>query len=495
MKRNNYYGIQLTNSLDNNIGIIKGILGNDKTIIYREFLTDKTNGMKCCIVIADGMVDKHIVNESIIRPILESNIKNLAENEMTGYLIDNILTIGDIQKSKNLNDIISGILYGKTILFSENCDESLIIDTIGWEKRSIVEPQSETIVRGPREGFTESISVNISLIRRRILNPNLKLIFMVIGTRTKTKICICYLEGVAKELILNELITRLKGIKIDGIMDSGYIEELIKDAPYSPLRTLGSTERPDVAAAKVLEGRFAIICDGSPTVLTLPKVLIESFQSDEDYFNNYIFASFTRLLRWVGFFLTTSVPAVYVAIITYHQELLPTPLLLSIAASRHGVPFPSFVEAIGMVIIFEILKEAGLRMPKYLGQAVSIVGTLVLGEAAVNAKLVSAPIVTITAITGISSFMMPQDLAVIPIRIIFLLVASILGLYGYIFAAMALTLHLYSLRSFGVPFMLDIPAFSYQEMKDTFIRAPWWDMYLRPNLIAKDKKRVKNNKG
>ena len=488
-----YSAIKMSNYLDENIGIIKGIFGNDETIIYRELYMKNSIGMKCCIVFADGMINKQIVNESIVKPILEMELEQLELNEMVDYFISNVIFSGDIKKSKDINLIVTSILYGRTIVFAENCYEALIIDTIGWEKRSIEEPQGETIVRGPREGFTESISINITLIRRKILNPDLKFKFMEIGTRTKTKVCVSYLEGVAQETILKELLERLKKINIDGIMDTGYIEEFIKDAPFSPMRTISSTERPDVASGKILEGKFAVICDGTPTVLTLPKLFIENFQSDEDYFNDYIFSSLNRMLRLLGFWLTTSVPAIYVAVITFHQEFLPTPLLLSIAVARQGVPFPTIVETMIMLIVFEILKEAGLRMPKHIGQAISIVGALVLGEAAVTAKLISAPIIIVTALTGVSSFMIPQASEILPIRIIFLIMSSFLGIYGYIFGVMGLVLHLYSIRSFGVPYMLNIPSHSFQEMKDTVIRAPWWAMYLRTNLISKDKRRIKKS--
>jgi len=302
---------------------------------------------------------------------------------------------------------------------------------------------------------------------------------------------VCYIDGIAKESIHKELMKRLIDIDIDAILDSGYIEEIIKDAPYSPFRTVINTERPDVVAGKLLEGRFAVICDGSPVVLTLPSIFVEIFQSNEDYYDNFIYSSFTRFLRWLCFFLSTSVPAIYVAIVTFHQELLPTPLLISIYASRKGVPFPSVVEALGMSIIFEILREAGLRMPKHIGGAVTIVGALVLGDAAVAARLVSAPIVEITAITGIATFLIPQVLGIIIVRLILLILASFLGLYGYIFGVMGLVLHLMSIRSFGVPYMTNVPSFSNQDIKDTVIRAPWWNMYLRPKMFTKNKKRMK----
>lgn len=247
-----------------------------------------------------------------------------------------------------MDNIINGIVYGKTILFIDGFDEVLSINTIGWQTRSISEPQSETIVRGPREGFTESINLNLTLIRRRVLSPNLKFEFMRIGTQTKTQICVCYIDGIAKEAIHKKLMKRLNDIDIDSILDSGYIEELIKDAPYSPFRTVINTERPDVVAGKLLEGRFAVVCDGSPVVLTLPTIFAEVFQSNEDYYDNFLYSSFNRFLRWLGFFLGTSVPAIYVAIVTFHQELLPTPLLINIYAARNGVPFPSIVEAMGI---------------------------------------------------------------------------------------------------------------------------------------------------
>lgn len=491
MNTNNFSNIKLTKSLDENIKMIKNIFINDTTVVYRELLLGKPNSTKCTIIYIDGMVNKHTLNENVIKPILLCDISNINNNEIMNILMKKVLLTGDNKQTSLVDDIINGIIYGKTMLIIDGFIEVLSINTIGWQTRSISEPQSETIVRGPREGFTESMNLNLTLIRRRLINPKLKFEFMRLGKQTKTQICVCYLEGIAKEPIHKELMTRLNNIDIDGILDSGYIEELIKDAPYSPFRTIINTERPDVVAGKLLEGRFAIICDGSPVVLTLPTIFVEVFQSNEDYYDNFLYSSFVRILRWVCFFITTSVPAIYVALVTFHQELIPTPLLISIYAARKGVPFPSFIEVISMTLIFEILKEAGLRMPKNVGGAVTIVGALVLGDAAVNARLVSAPVVEITAITGIAGIMLPQVLGVVAIRLIFLTLSSFLGFYGYIFGVMGLVLHMMSLRSFGIPYMSNVPSFSTQDIKDTFIRVPWWDMYLRPKLFTKNKKRMK----
>jgi len=491
MDTNNFQNIKLLSSLNENINIIKNILLNDTTIIYRELSFGKVISTRCILIYIDEMANSQMINENIIKPILLSDISYIDHSNIMDILINKVLLTGDNKKSGSVDDIISGIIYGKAMLFIDGFSEVIDINTIGWQTRSISEPQSETIVRGPREGFTESMNINLSLLRRRLINPNLKLKFMKIGKQTKTLICVCYIEGIAKEAILKELMTRLSNINIDSILDSGYIEELIRDAPYSPFRTILDTERPDVVAGKLLEGRFAVMCDGSPVVLTLPSIFVEVFQSNEDYYNNFLYSSFIRLLRWLCFFLATSVPAIYVAIVTFHQELIPTQLLISIYTARKGVPFPTVVEALSMTIIFEILKEAGLRMPKNVGQAVSIVGALVLGDAAVNARLVSAPIVEITAITGIASFMIPQALGVVVIRIFLLMLASFLGFYGYIFGVMGLVLHMMSIRSFGIPYMTDLPSFSTQDVKDTIIRAPWWDMYLRPKMFTNNKKRMK----
>ncbi|MBU3177441.1 spore germination protein [Clostridium estertheticum] len=491
MNTNDFSNIKLSKSLDENINIIKNIFINDTTVVYRALSIGKHTNPKCMLIYIDGMANLKVINEDVIKPLLLNDIPEINNSNIIDILIQKVLLTADNKKNSSVDNIINGIIYGKTMLFIDGVDQVISINTIGWQTRSISEPQAETIVRGPREGFTESMNLNLTLLRRRLINPNLKFEFMRIGKQTKTQICICYIDGIAKEDIHKELMTRLNGINIDGILDSGYIEELIKDAPYSPFRTIINTERPDVVAGKLLEGRFAIICDGSPVVLTLPTIFVEVFQSNEDYYDNFLYSSFIRILRWLCFFISTSIPAIYVALVTFHQELIPTPLLISIYAARKGVPFPSLVEVLSMTIIFEILKEAGLRMPKNVGGAVTIVGALVLGDAAVNARLVSAPVVEITAITGIAGIMLPQVLGVVSIRIIFLILSSFLGFYGYIFGVMGLVLHMMSLRSFGIPYMTNVPSFSAQDIKDTVIRAPWWDMYLRPKMFSKNKKRMK----
>ncbi|HJV31434.1 MAG TPA: spore germination protein [Bacillales bacterium] len=476
----------LVKSLEANIELFQSIFSDDEMLIVRKFQNKFLPAAKCCLIYFAGMVNAETINENVIQPILQNNLsEGININNLLEELQYKVIVSNNVTMVNDLNEMVSSVISGETILLVEGHAKALRISSKGWSSRAIEEPESAKVVRGPREGFTEAILTNLTLIKRKINNPDLKIKFREIGERTHTKICICYIKGLALEEILHELENRLDAIKIDAVLDSGYIQELIRDAPFSPYETVGYSERPDVIAAKLLEGRIAIVVDGSPFVLTVPFVLAESFQSDEDYYNNFIFASFNRLIRMVGVFVATGLPAVYLAIVTYHQEMLPTPLLISISSARQGVPFPSVVALFFMLLVFDVIREAATRMPTPIGQAVNIVGTLVLGQAIVEAKIVSAPVIIITAIAGIMKLLSPTALgSVIVLRLFFLLLASILGIYGYIFGMIFATLHLMNIRSFGVPFMLGLSSVKNYNGQDIWIRSPWWTMKLRPKLIG-----------
>jgi len=477
----------LNKSLNNNILLFKNIFKNDETLIIREFQNKRLKAAKCCIIYLDGMVNTEIVNENIIQPVLGSDLsEDIESDNLLEELKKKVIVSNNVILETEINKMVSSVIYGDTLLLLEGYDKALVISSKGWQTRSISEPESARVVRGPREGFTESIMTNLSLVRRKIKNPDLKFKFKEIGERTHTKTCICYVEGLALEGILSELEQRLNKIEIDGIIDSGYIQELIKDAPYSPFETVGSSERPDVIAAKLLEGRIALFVDGSPFVLTVPYLVLENIQANEDYYNNYIFASMNRLMRGFNAVTTITIPAIFLSLVTYHQEILPTPLLLSISASRQGVPFPTAIALLVMFFVFDILREVGNRMPVPIGQTVNIVGTLVLGQAAVEARVVSAPVVIITALTGITTLITMSFISsTIICRTFFLLGASFLGIYGFLMCFILLYLHLMSIRSFGVPYMMGINRVRNHDGQDTWIRAPWWTMTLRPKIIAK----------
>ncbi|SET40723.1 spore germination protein KA [Natronincola peptidivorans] len=474
---------KFSNSIDHNVKIFKEIFHNDESIIFRHFSNQQNPQVKCCIVFIAGMVDDEIINQGIIWPITRNSIIQTSEtiiDELKNYSI----IVHTVKETWNIEELVEAILSGETVLLIENCSEALIIDTQGGETRSIEEPEAEKVIRGPREGFTESLMTNQMLIRKKIKNPNLKFQSRTFGMQTKTKAFICFIEGIANEKIVEELNKRLDAIEIDGVLDTGYIEELIKDSPYSIFNTIGNTERPDVVAGKLLEGRIALVLDGTPIALTLPHIFIEFFQANEDYYENFYFASFNRLLRIVSFMITVSIPGAYLALITYHQELIPTNLLLSISAARQGIPFPSIVEILGLLIVFEILRETGTRMPNYIGQALSIVGALVLGQAAVEARFVSAPMVIIVAMSGITGLMIPKlQGTIIILRLAFLLIAAVLGLYAIIFGISLVLIYLFSIRSFGIQYMAYTSILDYEELQDVTIRVPWWHMKFRPKSM------------
>lgn len=487
-------------SLKVNINIFKELFGKDRTVVIREFENKFNPNIKYCAISIAGMIDKEQVNENIIAPLINANYNSISFMEkVTSKNIMDLITAKvvnsiSLQRSSSLEDTVIKLLSGDTVILIDGVKEALLISADKWTIRAVDEPESERSIRGPRDGFTENITVNLSLIRRRIISPDLKLEISELGSKTRTKICICYMEGIANPKILEELRQRLKKIDLDGVLYPQTIEEYIKDCPLSIFKTIGSTERPDVAASRLLEGRIVLVCDGNPFALTLPYILIEYFQAPDDYANNYIFASFNRLLRYLAFFIGLSVPALYTAMITFHQELVPTPLLLSINNARLGVPFPTVIEATIMLIGFELLREAGVRLPKPVGQAVSIVGALVIGEAAVTARLISSVMVVMVAVTSISSFLVPKMIGpFIILRLGLLFLSGFIGFYGYIFGIMGLFIYLMSMRSFGVPYTYGVGLIRAEELKDTAVRAPWWYMKYRPKLITKNSVRKDNS--
>ncbi|WP_071392850.1 spore germination protein [Bacillus tuaregi] len=476
----------LARSLEANVETLKEIFKGDETLKLRKLRNRVLSETRFCALYFDGMVNTELVNENIIQPIMNhpfagghSSLPLLEE------LHNNVIVSNEVVKENKISSIINSLIRGHTVVLVNGYDHCLVVNSKVSLSRAITEPESSRLVRGPREGFTEAIMTNLSLIRKIINNQDLKMKFKEIGERTHTKVCVCYIEGLALEEILQELDKRLDDITLDGILDSGYIQEMISDAPFSLFETVGYSERPDVVAAKLLEGRVAIIVDGSPFVLTVPYVLIEGLQANEDYYSKYIYSTFYRLLRLVGVFLAMGLPAIYLSLACFHQELLPTRLLISVSASRQGVPFPTVITLSGMLLVFDVIREAGIRMPSPIGQAVNIVGTLVLGQAAVEAKLVSAPVVIVTALSGMLTMLSPVTIGmVVLVRYLLIIAASFLGIYGYIFGMILVVLHMLNLRSFGIPYVLGLTSVKNHNGQDIWVRAPWWSMTLRPKLIG-----------
>lgn len=485
-KEDNTSETKLLDDMDKNVNIIKNILGSSDDVVYRQISFDKDNKINAVMIFLGDMVKKsEIIN--IVSELLE--YRNFKCEEMKLDNIDviknRIISAAEIKKTHSINEIIDSCLCGNTVLIIDGFNEGLIIDSKDYKGRKVEEAKTEATVRGPRDGFSESISINISLLRSRIRNPNLIFKTINIGKQTRTSICIVYLKNIANPKLVEEVCKRLKRINTDAILESGYIEQFIEDAPYSVFPTVGNSEKPDTAAAKILEGRVGILVNGTPFILTVPMLFIEGFQSAEDYYSRPYYSNVIRTLRFICFMITILLPAVYVMLSTFHQELIPTTLLFTIASGREGVPFPAILEVGLMLITFEILREAGVRLPRPVGQAVSIVGALVIGQSAVSAGLVGGILVIIVALTGVSSFAVPvfTDAESI-LRILLLILAGTLGVFGVGIGLLVTLIHIVSLRSFGTPYFSPFAPIEKDDIKDSFVRTFIWKMKKRPHNMG-----------
>ena len=459
--------------LNQNIAQMKKLFDRDKTMITRRVTPPGWPEGAICLFFCDGMVNATSINENIIRPLtlMAPPAKGV---DRLRYLEESVVQTNEARQSDDWNDLVYSMVYGDTILFCSGCEKALVLNTKGFAMRGIQEPDGETVLKGPREGFTEGILRNLSMLRRKLRVSELKQEYLTLGTVSKTVCALCYIDGVVDQKVLAEVRSRLKTVDMDGVFDSNYVAEMIRDHKKSPFKTIGTTERPDVVAAKLLEGRVALFVDGTPVVLTMPGILIESFQSSEDYYVGFQFAAISRILRMAGFFLAISVVPIYIALMTFHAEMLPTPLLLSIASARQGVPFPSVLEALGLLTAFDLLREAGTRTPSAIGQTLSIVGGLVVGSAAVEARFASAPMVIIIAFSGITGLMIPKlKSAVIIIRLGLIALVSCAGLYGYLIGMAALLAHLASMQSFGVNMLASSPLAELGNHEDSLMRVPF----------------------
>ncbi|NLV86133.1 MAG: spore germination protein [Clostridiales bacterium] len=475
---------RLQKSLDS----IKDSLGNSCDVKTHTFKFGPEKRFSGAIVFIDGLVSSSTITESILRPIVSwQPIYKLgfSEDELADLVSGELLCAGEVTKVSLLSELTLGCLSGDTAILLDGCPFGLVVSTKGWEKRNVTEPQAETVVRGPREGFTENLRTNTALVRRKLKSENLRVENLIVGRNTQTDICIMYLDGIADPKVIETVKYRISGLDVDSILESGYIEEYIEDAPFSPFATVGYTEKPDVVAARLLEGRVGIVVDGTPIVLTVPMLFIENFQTTEDYYTRPLYASLVRILRFIGYLITVFLPAIYIALINFHQELIPTTLLFTIANAREGTPFPALLEMMIMIFAFEILREAGIRLPRPVGQAISIVGALVMGDAAVSAGLVGAPILITVAITSVAGFLVPaQNDSASLLRLIMMLLASFAGWYGVSMGFLAVLLYIGSLDSFGTSYF-DGFAWS-TNLQDSIVRMPLWSMVRRPKDIARN---------
>ncbi len=475
---------EISKNLSTNFELIHEIFDNSTDLVVRRF-TIGSRFIEAMVVNLSGMSELKLINDNIIGSLMREIKKAASPEQITmEYLKDSAINLNAVYETSSMDEAVTAILNGNAAFFLDGSSKALIMNTKTWAHRGVQQPETEPVVRGSREGFTETLSINISQIRRKIKDPELSFESIQLGRRTRTEVCVVFIRDIANPKIVAEVWRRLKKIDIDSVLESGYLEEFIQDAPFSVFPTVGNTETPDKFAAKILEGRVGILVDGTPFALTVPFLFIESFQVAEDYYSRSFFTSLIRLIRFLALHLTIVLPALYVAVITFHPNIVPEALLLTIARTREGIPFPAFIEALVMGIFYEMFREGSVRMPRIVGQAVSIVGALILGEAAVNAGIISPIMVIITGLTAVTGFLLPpQTDSITLLRIPLLVIASFFGLFGIIWSYIIVVIHLASLRSFGAPYFSPIMPLTFADLKDSFVRVPWWMMKTRPRSI------------
>lgn len=462
--------------ITHNVNHIKSTIV-DELLTTRFFSPFVGESKTFCIIYLRNLVDKFIINDGIVKPLLHYYSDKAKKRNLSDVISDNVIISSQITTTNLTEEVIHAILVGMTVILMEDTNECLLIETNNRVVRSSMEPDNEKVLRGPRESFVESLDFNISLIRRRIVSTELQLNYMLLGKDTKTRVCLCFMRNAVDPNLMPIIKERLSSLDIDGILDTNIINENIKDVKYTPFKTIGTTERPDTLSAKLLEGKVGIIADGTPVALIAPYLLIDNFISPDDYYLNVYFASFGRLLRILGLLISILTPALYVAITTHHWEIIPSPMALTIAHSQQDIPLPTVLECIIMLVVFELIRETGIRTPVGVGQALSIVGAIVIGQAAVQARLVSSPMVIVISLTAITGLINQKLKGVVLFtRVLFIFMAFILGLYGVVIGVFLLICHILCIKSFTIPYIEKFWPPKMSNFKDSFIRAPKKDV-------------------
>jgi len=455
-------------------------LGNSADLVVYQF--QAFDNTKCALIYLKSFVDFDQLSRSVLSPLLAAKPLPITTKVQD---LANFLPCPNIGEITQLEQVCQGVVNGEVVLLVSGLEAGLKIPLKRYKQRSITEPENEKVVRGPRDSFVESIWSNVGLIRQRIKNRNLRIELITLGTETSVELAIIYVGKLANPEIVEEVRSRLNRIDIDRLLSAGAVSEFISDSPWSPLPTVQFTERPDLFTSALLDGRIGILLDGTPAASLVPVVFWDFFKSADDYSENPLFVTTVRITRIAAHLVTLLLPGAYVALTTIHLEMLPQSLAAIVAGARTRTPFPTSVELIALEFVVEILREAGLRMPGVFGQTISIVGALVIGEAGVTAGLVEPNIVVIVAFTTLASFLVPSYNAGIAIRLLripLILLSASLGFYGLALGNFIYLLHLVSLRSFGVPYFAPVAPLFLKDMRDLFIRLPWWLQDRRPKV-------------
>lgn len=469
--------------METNIGekLIKKFTPNTD-FVHQEI--SSADGGNISLFFLDSMIDKTLVGKNVIEILAK------AEKSSTVADVLNQVSVAGAEIKTGANEAIGDVLAGMVVIWRKSFQDKFIaLPCQGYKMRAVSEPPTSAVQKGPREGFTEDLVTNLSLIRRRIKHPDLVLEETKIGRYTNTKIVLAYISSIASKQVLDEIKKQLSKIDIDGIIDSFYIEALISPKRSLLFKQVGNTEKPDVAVSKLLEGRVVIIVDGSPIVLTVPYIFLEDMQSGDDYYGQPMHASFIRFLRMLGIIISIMLPGVYVALQSFHYGILPIDFLISIQTSIEGLSYPPLIEILVVLFLFEILNEASIRMPKYSGMALSIVGALVLGDTAVQAGLISPPAVIMVAISGITMFTVPSQIYVASIlRFVFTIIGGVTGFYGLLTGFLFLTSYLLTFDAFGASFFAPFAPSIRKDKKDGIFKAGLNNFLTRPDSIPNTNK-------
>lgn len=476
----------------NTLEKIKKILHNSSDLKSRSVQFFATEITICYLA---PIVDNDLLNESIINPLLNYQSEGEKVDNVKSLLQDQILTNQEVIELKNIESAVDKLLVGNALILINGENSILGCDIEKITVRAVTEPPTSVVIKGPREGFNESLKYNLALIRKRVKTSDLVIKILEIGEITKTQVSVVYIDSVADKKVVKEVERRLSKIKIDGVVDTHYLVSFLQKNPKSLFKQIGDTEKPDILVGKMLEGRVGILVDGSPIVLTVPFILIEDLQNADDYYSQPIRVAFVRILRFVGVILAVLLPGVYVALEKYHYKIIPTEFLVTIMNTTQGIPFSPFIELLFVILLFEILYEANLRMPQYFGMAMSIVGALILGETAVNAGLVSPPAVMIVALSGITFYIVPSQAAQFSIlRLLGLVIGAAVGLYGILIFCVFIISYLSSFDSYNSAYLAPTAPFIRSDQKDLFKREIIKEMNKRPESIANNKNNMYRRK-
>ena len=494
--------IPLPQGYDDKMALLRPYVEKNHDLIARPFYLDSEMKLQACAFYFNAVVDDKKLNEHVFRPLMMHSggweLDKFNNTDRVDLIVRTSISVGQLRKTDNLAEMVHSIFDGMVVLIFESIQEAVIIDIHGGQLRAITEPPSEKATHGPREGFIENLDINIGMVRRHLRNPRLVIKKTTVGRRTRTPVAVLYIDDIVDHGLVEQVNDRLNHIDVDGVFNAGMIIQNIEDKPFSPFPQVWTSERPDKTIAELLEGRIAIMVDGTPTAIFLPALFIEFFQAPEDYLDRTYISSFLRYIRFLAYFIAISLPALYIALISFTPELLPVNLVTSLAQARKEVPFPVLIEVLIQEFIIQMVIESGLRLPGPVGQTAGVVAGIILGQAAISAKLATPAVIIIIAVTTISTFALPAGPLVQSTRILrlpMIFITAIFGLFGFSLGWIFLLAHLCSLESLGVPYFAPLAPMRFADLKDSFFRIWLWKMNQRPLSIPSQQKQRQGRTG